>query len=173
MKMKKLICLLMSLILLVCAAGCSCRKEIAGTESKNVGKNTVYVSDAKGKKGDEVVVKITAGDETPVAAYTLLLKYDETMLEMAEYGTTEEFEKAYKDGINLDSDDAGVISFAGANATESQEKFRGDMFYVKFKIIGETKGDTQLELSLVSLTTYDEVAHVDEFTAVNGKITVE
>lgn len=166
--MKRVVCLLLSAVLVFCAAGCGC-----GSNQKSVGKNTVYISDAEGKKGDSVTVYITATDKTPVAAYTLILDYDDTVLEMKEYGTTDEFDKAYEHGIDLNSDDSGRLIFAGANATESEERFKGDMFYATFEIIGDTAGDSELSLTLKSLTTYDEVAHVDEYTAVNGKVTVK
>lgn len=168
--MKKLICFVMCMLMLACAAGCG--KESSVADNKDVGKNSVYVTDGKGSKGDEVVVYIKATDKTPVAAYTMTLSYDESVLEMVEYGTTDKFEEAYH-GMNLSSDDAGVITFAGANATESEEKYQGDLFYAKFKINGEKKGETPLELKIDILSTFDETGHEDEFTAVNGKITIE
>lgn len=171
--MKKIICLCMCMLLVVLATGCGCgKKEIGSTGSKDVDKNSIYVSDAKGSKGDEVIVYISASDKTPVAAYTMTLSFDETKLEMVEYGISDKFEDKYH-GMNLSSDAAGMITYAGANATESETMYQGEMFYAKFKIVSEEKGDAELALNLDILTAFDETGHEDEFTAVNGKITIE
>lgn len=167
--MKKIISLLLCVMLLVSIAGCGCGKSEA---EEGKGENTISVSGAKGSKGDEVIVYVTASDKTPVAAYQMYLSFDEAKLELVEYGLSEKFEKEYH-GINLSSDETGKITFAGANATEAEEMYQGEMFFARFSIIGEEKGEVELPLDIEILTSFDEVAHEDEFTAVNGKITIE
>ncbi len=162
--MKKIICLLLCVVLLGSLAGCG--------EKEGSGKNTITVSEAKGSKGDEVTVTITASDKTPVAAYELNLGFDHTKLELVEYDSSKDFSGKYQ-GLVLHSDTEGNIKFSGANATTSEEKYQGEMFYATFKIIGEEKETTDLDLIIKFLTTVDQTRYEEDFTAVSGKVTIE
>lgn len=147
-------------------------EESAGGSSEVVSANTMEVTSETKKSGEEFVITIQAGENTPVAAYTMELSYDTTKLQAVEYGRTEAFTKAYT-GMCAENDKGGTIVFAGANMNTHQQYYTGDMLYVKFKAIGEAGSVSDVKLNVVEAVPYDGGNAAGEFTVKSGTVTIE
>lgn len=137
-----------------------------------VSANTMEVASETRKTGEEFVVTIEAGENTPVAAYTIELSYDATKLQVVEFGRTETFKEAYT-GMCAENDKGGIVIFAGANMNENQQYFTGDMLYVKFKAIGEAGSVSDLKLNVKEAVPFDGGNTAGKFTVKSGTVTIE
>lgn len=144
----------------------------SGGSGEVVSANTMQIPSETKKSGEEFVLTIQAGENTPVAAYTIELSYDNTKLQVIEYGRTEAFKEAYT-GMCAENDKGGTVVFAGANMNQHQQYYTGDMLYVKFKAIGEAGSVTDVKLNVVEAVPYDGGNAAGAFTVKSGTVTIE
>jgi hypothetical protein len=147
-------------------------EDTASDSSQVVSANTMEVTSQTPKSGEEFEVVVQAGENTPVAAYTIELSYDSTLLQVVEYGRTEAFEAAYT-GICAENDKGGTIVFAGVNANQHQQYYTGDMLYVKFKAVGAAGSTADVTLNVVETVPYDGGNTAGNFTAKSGTVTIK
>ncbi len=150
----------------------SAEQEGSGQSGQVVSANTMEVNSETKKSGEEFVLTIQAGENTPVAAYTMELSYDASKLQVVEYGRTEAFKEAYT-GICAENDKGGTVVFAGVNTNQHQQYYTGDMLYVKFKAVGEAGSVSDVKLNVIEAVPYDGENAAGAFTVKSGTVTIE
>lgn len=141
------------------------------------GKNVVCVSSDEVKQGEEVTVYLRSNGEIPVAAFGFNVYYNTEELSYVEAGKADDFEKAWA-GMDVfndtesDGNEKAVI-FAGVNTNESEGKYKGDLYYITFKAIGEAGTKAELSLDVSALENLAGESFLDECSVENGIITIK
>ena len=133
--------------------------------------NPFSVTNAKGKKGDEVTVVISLDKELEFAAADLTLEYDPTKLEYVKYTELELFEASAMN-IAKNNSDNGKIAIGYVSNPESNDltKNPGKMLSITFKILTSKEENANLKLSVVSLKK-DNGENI-EASNINSKIKI-
>lgn len=116
--------------------------------------NPFSVTNAKGKKGDEVTVVISLDKELEFAAADLSLEYDPTKLEYVKYTELELFEASAMNIAKNNSDNGKIaIGYVSNPDTATTKKSPGKMVSVTFKIKSGSNETTNLVLKCLTLKT--------------------
>ncbi len=116
--------------------------------------NPFSVTNAKGKKGDEVTVVISLDKELEFAAADLSLEYDTTILEYVKYTELELFEASAMNIAKNNSDNGKIaIGYVSNPDTATTKKSPGKMVSVTFKIKSGSNETTNLVLKCTTLKT--------------------
>ena len=116
--------------------------------------NPFSVTNAKGKKGDEVTVVISLDKELEFAAADLSLEYDPTKLEYVKYTELELFEASAMNIAKNNSDNGKIaIGYVSNPDTATTKKSPGKMVSVTFRIKSGSNETTNLVLKCTTLKT--------------------
>ena len=116
--------------------------------------NPFSVTNAKGKKGDEVTVVISLDKELEFAAADLTLEYDPTKLEYVKYTELELFEASAMNIAKNNSDNGKIaIGYVSNPDTATTKKNPGKMVSITFKIKSGSNETTNLVLKCLTLKT--------------------
>lgn len=116
--------------------------------------NPFSVTNAKGKKGDEVTVVISLDKELEFAAADLSLEYDPTKLEYVKYTELELFEASAMNIAKNNSDNGKIaIGYVSNPDTATTKKKPGKMVSITFKIKSGSNETTNLVLKCPTLKT--------------------
>ena len=116
--------------------------------------NPFSVTNAKGKKGDEVTVVISLDKELEFAAADLTLEYDPTKLEYVKYTELELFEASAMNIAKNNSDNGKIaIGYVSNPDTATEKKNPGKMVSITFKIKSGSNETTNLVLKCLTLKT--------------------
>lgn len=141
--MKRIICLILALLLLVPAA-------YADEASDMV----FHMESVTGEVGDTVTVMASVKNAPKCASFRIIFTYDDTVLQVVS-GQKEKAAGLFMINTNTEHDGKAAVNALAADASKVLE---GDMdlFSVKFKIIAETESDAGTLLEVVTEEFFTE-----------------